>query len=149
MNADGTIGNDTPGSLQDPHVTFASFDLEGYLGIGFGIHIGVYRDRTTGNAGVFGAMDGGAGWGGSAGLQVGVARDLASFQGAVSIIGAGYRFISANYASAPGNLTSPVAVSAGPSVNLMPIINAPASVHGGRSYTMIQRSSLPLCPPAQ
>lgn len=72
-------------------------------------------------------------------MGVQVSRDLASFQGPVSIVGGGYKFISANYASAPGDLLSPVAVSAGPSLNLMPIIKCAKC---GKSPYVLHRGPL-------
>lgn len=89
LNANGTVGNDNPGSILKPNVLFGSFDAEGYVMFGIGVHLGGFYDRSTKNYGLFWAFDVGGGLGASAGVSSGVDRDLSSFQGAVSVLGAG------------------------------------------------------------
>lgn len=145
LNANGTVGNDNPGSILKPNVLFGSFDAEGYVMFGIGIHLGGFYDRSTKNYGLFWAFDVGGGLGASAGVSGGVARDLSSFQGAVSVLGAGIGPVSGNYASQVGQLGKPVAISGGLGVNAMPPLPVPASVHSSKSYTTLFATSLPPC----
>src|SRR5260370_30672296 len=62
INPDGTISNDPQGSLSNPNVAFFDFlDVDGYLGPGFGLHFGIFYDRSTGNYGLFRSFDYGGG----------------------------------------------------------------------------------------
>ena len=146
INSDGTIGNDSPGTLSDPNVITASFDLEGYLLSGGGGHLGGFYDRSSGNFGLFYSFDLGGGFGGSGGFSVGVASNLSSFQGPTGVVGGGIGPVAATYTFQSGDPTSPVAVSIGPAYNMMPVINAPASFHVGKSFTKISFSTLKPCP---
>ena len=131
----------------DPHVVFTGLDAEGYLLVGGGIHVGVFRDQTTGNTGWFFSLDLGAGLGGNVGFSGGVASNLSSFQGPTSVVGAGYGPVSGNYVSQPGQITKPVAVSAGPGVNFLPppLSEVPASAHASKSNITLFKTSLPPC----
>jgi hypothetical protein len=133
INSNGSIGNDSPGTLSNPNVVYAGFDLEGYLLSGGGAHVGGFYDRSTGKFGMFGSVDLGGGYGGSFGFSVGVASNLSSFQGPTGVVGGGLGPVAATYTFQSGDPTSPVSVSFGPAANLMPVINAPASFHVGVS----------------
>jgi hypothetical protein len=51
-NSDGSIGSDSSGSLSEPNIVFASFDLEGYLLAGGGFQAGGFYDSSTRNFGL-------------------------------------------------------------------------------------------------
>jgi RHS repeat-associated protein len=146
INSDGSIGNDSGGTLLDPNVAFASFDLEGYILAGGGFHAGGFYDFSTGNFGFFTSIDLGGGYGGSVGFSGGFASNLSSFQGATSVIGGGAFIFQATYSSKPGDPFSPVALSAGLAANMMPGLNVPGAFHAGKSFTAIRLSTLKPCP---
>jgi RHS repeat-associated protein len=139
--SDGSIRNDRAGVLPKGNVISVALGVEGYVGVGFGFQVGVFYDRNTGNLGLFKAFEGGAGAGLSAGLIVGVTRNLSSFQGSYKTVGAGGGPASGNIAlSNDGRI---IGYSGGPAGNLgWPL---PMSAHSSRGYTTISASTLPRC----
>ncbi|WP_343521447.1 RHS repeat-associated core domain-containing protein, partial [Sphingomonas sp.] len=124
-------------------VFFGGLGVEGYVGLGGGIAGGAYYDTGSGAAGLWGTgestagglLQSGFGYGGSAGGQVGVARNLPSFAGEYSTLGFGAGPLSVNYAFVRGDIFSPISLSAGPSANMMPFPPVPGSFHYSHGKT--------------
>ena len=143
MNADGSVGGDLLGSILDPNVIFGSFDFEGYLLGGGGIHVGAFYDRSSGHYGGFLSLEIGGGLGGFVGVTGGEASSLSAFQGPASVAGVGAGPAAGNYIA---QSHGPIAYSTGLGANAMPAIPIPASMHASKSYTWLLLTSLPPCP---
>jgi RHS repeat-associated protein len=118
-------------------VVFGGIFAEGYLTGGLGRAGGVYRDITSGEIGMFGSKESGVGWGGSFGLQGGIATSMDSFRGHYSTIGGGVGLFGFNYAYRQGNFFDSLSLSASFGINAMPSPSgvSPGSFHYGTGHT--------------
>jgi hypothetical protein len=145
INADGTIGNDSPGNLPNGNLRTVSLNLEGYIGFGFTFQFGGFYDRTTGNYGLFDTFGLGGGLGGSGSVNVGTASNLSSFQGLTGQVEAGVGPIAGTYVFNANNPLTPIGYSGGIGVNLLGVLPVPAAGNVSRTFTNILTSNLPRC----
>jgi RHS repeat-associated protein len=118
-------------------VVFGGIFAEGYLFGGLGRAAGIYRDLTSGETGVFGSKESGFGWGGSFGVQGGIATNMDSFRGHYSTIGGGVGLWGFNYAYRQGNFFDGLSLSGSFGINAMPSPTgiSPGSFHYGTGHT--------------